>query len=220
MPRRRKPKGPKRVPYELIKPDLIHGIPMYQLLSDLVDAHHTELTDARIGLAWALSWRPDVDGRLKLGMCRRASDLDRELADFDFVVLLNKTFWQNVTVTLEQRAALLDHELCHATVKLDDRTNEPVRDERGRKVYRIRKHDIEEFADIVRRYGCYKRDLELFAGALLARAATETFEPCETCRESGQPGYVPVVDHGVTRITRCQCWLDFQERRREALVAS
>mgnify|MGYP001601445371 CR=1 FL=1 len=36
----------------------------------------------------------------------------------------------------------------------------------GRQIYRIRKHDLEEFADVVERYGTYKRDLELFPMAL------------------------------------------------------
>lgn len=167
--RRRRSSGPKRkkVSYELIPRESQHGQTMYPLLQDLVDEYHDEITGARIALAWSLSWKPDPDGRLTLGKCKKASDLDRELAAFDFVVLLNKDFWTGFSTTDEQRKALLDHELCHATVKYDKDTGEPEVDERGRTVYRLRKHDLEEFREIVERHGLYKRDLERFASAIL-----------------------------------------------------
>jgi len=155
----------KRVSYKLIARDTNEGKAMYPMLSKLIEQHHDELTNARIALAWNTAWKADVDGRQKLGKCKKSSDLDRELAAFDFVVMLQMEWWQNATVTDDQRRALLDHELCHATVRLD-RDGEPMRDERGRVVYRTRKHDIEEFSEIVERHGLYKRDLERFASAL------------------------------------------------------
>lgn len=162
---------PKKVSYELIPPKSEAGKVMYRLLNELVKEHHDDIRDARIALAWNISWKPDVDGRVTLGKCKKASDLDRELMAFDFVILLRREFWEDGTVTDAQRAALLDHELCHATVKYST-DNEPVIDERDRKVYRIRKHDIEEFAEIIERHGLYKRDLEWFAAAL--RRAKQT----------------------------------------------
>jgi hypothetical protein len=155
----------KKISYELIKQDSMAGRPMYAMLDDLVEEHHDEITNARIALAWALSWKPDVDGHVKLGQMKKASDLDRELHPFDFVCLLNAEWWQDGRVVDAQRRALLDHELCHATVKLDE-DGEPARDSKDRVVYRLRKHDIEEFSEIVARHGCYKRDLETFAAAL------------------------------------------------------
>lgn len=163
-----KPKKAKKVSYELILRDSEAGKRMYPLLEQLIAKHHDDLVDARIALAWNTGWTPDVDGRWILGKCKKASDLDRELAAFDFVILLNRIFWENADVSDHQRAALLDHECYHAAVKYDER-GERVIDERGRVVYRTRKHDLEEFAAIAERYGCWKRDLEQFAGAL-ARA--------------------------------------------------
>jgi hypothetical protein len=89
---------------------------MYERLYRIVADHHEDLdrTNVRIALAWATSWKPDVDGRLTLGKCKKATDLDRELAPYDFVILLNRDFWQNPRVTDVQRQALLDHELMHA----------------------------------------------------------------------------------------------------------
>jgi hypothetical protein len=162
-----KQKKRKKVSYSLIERDSPVGEAMYDMLADIVREHHDELheTKARIALAWNMAWQPDVDGRLTLGKCKKASDLDRELAAFDFVIVLNMEFWQSADVKDWQRRALLDHELCHATVKLDE-AGDPVIDERGRTVFRTRKHDIEEFSQVVARHGCYKRDLEHFARAL------------------------------------------------------
>lgn len=181
MARKARSPKPKTVSYELIPRDSVIGAPMYTLLDWIVKAHHEDLEYARIALAWCTSWKPDVDGRLTLGRCKRASDLDRELADYDFVILLLRGFWRDerVTETDHQRRALLDHELTHATLKLDA-NGEPVDDERGRRVYRIRKHDIEEFAAIVERYGTYKTDIENFAAAL-RRSGYPAFQPCDRC---------------------------------------
>lgn len=174
MKRPKKAGAPKSISYVLIPPASEVGKPMYERLYALVDEHHEELsrTNVRIALAWATSWKPDVDGRLVLGKCKKASELDRELAPYDFVILLNRDFWLNPRVTDVQRQALLDHELMHAAIVRDENGEDKV-DERGRTCYRIRKHDLEEFADIVTRHGCYKRDIEDFAQAL-ARAERST----------------------------------------------
>jgi hypothetical protein len=213
MPRPRKVRGAKRVTYELIKPDTIIGQPIYAMLRNLVDAHHQELEQAKIALAWCTSWRPDVDGRVTLGKCKKASDLDRELVAFDFIILLRKAFWQDSRVSVEQRVALLDHELCHAAVRVDDRTGDPVTDERGRIVYRMRKHDVEEFADVVRRHGIYKSDLEVFAAALRQATLREGFTSCGECNVDG---WRAVMEDGILRTSRCACWKSWAERRKDA----
>jgi hypothetical protein len=214
--RKREPK-PKSVSYRLIsRDDPTMGPGMYALLDELVDAHHSDLREARIALAWCMSWKPDVDGRVTLGQCKKASDLDRELAPFDFVILLRRAFWLDLRVNDAQRAALLDHELCHAARKFDD-NGEPVVDERGRNVYRVRKHDIEEFTAIVHRHGTYKADLEDFAAAL-KQAGMTPYQPCERCQES--PGWVRLTDdRGVSRVTRCECYRSWHQQRQDLLTA-
>ena len=122
---------PKKVSYRLITNGTDDGRAMYRLLRELVTAHHPELLGAQIALAWCTSWKPDVDGIVTLGKCKKASDLDRELAVYDFIILLRESFWTDPLVWDHQRRALLDHELCHASVKRDDH-GEPVEDERGR----------------------------------------------------------------------------------------
>src|SRR4051812_28649729 len=121
MPRKPGTRKPKTVSYELIQRDTVVGHPMYELLDRLVQAHHDELRPAQIALAWCTSWKADVDGHVTIGKCRKASDLDRELVAYDFIVLLSRSFWLDLRVNDVQRAALLDHELCHAAVKYDER---------------------------------------------------------------------------------------------------
>jgi putative metallopeptidase len=164
-------KKAKAVAYRLIHPD---GSRVYAWLRELLDAYHPDVAEARFVLVWHTNWHADDDGRLTLGMCQKASDLTREIADaaaYDFVILLNQNFWDDPLVTDDQRRALLDHELCHAAVKRGD-DGALVIDERGRVTYRLRKHDLEEFSSIAERYGCWKRDLETF-GHALAKARNE-----------------------------------------------
>lgn len=163
-------KKPKAVPYRLIHPTSVAGRRLYGWLHELLEAHHQDVLDARFALAWHVAWKPDDDGHLMLGQCRKSSDLEREIQDaaaYDFVILLNENFYADPLVTDTQRRAVLDHELCHAALKFDDK-GQPVIDERGRIAYRIRKHDLEEFSTIAERYGCWKRDIEAFAKSLAA----------------------------------------------------
>lgn len=216
--RRKKQKGAKRVSYELIDAKSVVGQPIYKLLRELVKSYHEHLVDARIALAWCTSWRPDVDGRVTLGKCKKASDLDRELSAHDFVILLRKSWWQDLTTTPAQRAALLDHELCHASVRCDERTGDPVLDERGRKVYRTRKHDWEEFTDVIARHGIYTRDMELAAAAIL-KAARAGWQPCDTCRDTPNPGWTADGSAANAPLKRCACWTTWQNRYAEAVAS-
>ncbi len=202
----------RRVGYELIERDHVGGHPVYAMLAELIRDHHEELKPARFAIAWNLTWQPDADGRTKIGMCKRASDLDRELAAFDFVILLRRAFWKDDRVTDAQRRALLDHELEHAA-RAETKNGEPAVDERGRPVWRIRKHDIEEFSAIVDRHGMWSRDLENLADAL-RKNGVGPFVHCDRCALT--PGWIDTIDEkGANRKDRCECWRAWAERREE-----
>ena len=181
----------KRVNFQLIKPDSKDGTPIYQLMNRTIEQHHEHLTQARIVIAWNLAWKPDRDGVVKLGQLKKASDLDRELAPYDFVMLLRKEFWEHSQTTDEMRAALVDHELCHGSVALDSNL-EPKRDERGRQIYRTRKHDIQEFSEIILRHGLWKRDLENAFIAIKTRQMVLE-EATKTKRQEDEDGKVAKV---------------------------
>ena len=71
----RKPSKPKKVSYALIVKDGAAGPRIYTMLQELIVAHHEDLGEARIALAWNTAWKPDVDGPVTLRHCQKASDL-------------------------------------------------------------------------------------------------------------------------------------------------
>lgn len=176
---------PKKVNFEVITEDQVDGVEPYAILSGLREQFHGHLSRARIVLAWRKELKPDADNHLILGKCVKVSDLYKELADYDFIILLNREVWHDPLFTKEQKTALVDHELCHADVACDDEGATKM-DARGRIVYRIRKHDIEEFGAVVARHGCYKRDLEEFAKILREKAKRRESLPFDVPEERPQ----------------------------------
>lgn len=177
MPKKKKAKTGKKVNFLLIPEQDSNGnIPeQYKILEDVRDAHHGDTKRARVALAWQLRTKADKDGHLKLGHCHKVSDLHREFADYDFIITLNKEFWDETTVTDDQRKALVDHELCHIAPVLNIDSGEHEVDERGRYLFRTRGHDVEEFYEIVQRNGLWKRDLIAFAKVLQEKKKTPMF---------------------------------------------
>lgn len=161
---------PKKIAFKLIEAE--PETEPYKLMREIRNRFHDDIRGARIALAWRTGLKPDPDGHLILGRCMKASDLQRELVDYDFVILLNREVWTDPLFTEDKKKALLDHELMHADRAVDEE-GEPKIDVRNRPVWRTRKHDIEEFQDIVTRHGLYKKDLERFAEALLKKRKPE-----------------------------------------------
>lgn len=177
MPPKKKIKTGKKVNFLLIPEQDGQGKTPepYVLLKEVRSLHHGDTTQARIALAWRLRTKADKDGHIVLGKCIKVSDLYREYADYDFIITLNKEFWEEPTVTKEQRIALVDHELCHAAPTYNGETGEHEVDERGRYLFRVRKHDVEEFIEIVQRNGIWKRDLAAFAKVLQEKKKAPMF---------------------------------------------
>ena len=147
--------------------------PAYLTAEKLILEHHPDLVEAKVVLLYNTAWSVDPGGRVVLGKCKIASAADRALVgEVDVIVTLNAAFWFDEQTSSEQREALLDHELCHAHLQYDGE-GEPVQDELGRLVFKLRHHDVEEFEDVIKRHGTYKRDLERFAAALLTQREIE-----------------------------------------------
>jgi Putative phage metallopeptidase len=68
--------------------------------------------------------------------------------DGDYLLTLNGTAWP--LMTDKQKKALVDHELLHMKIKKSKKGNSFV----------LRDHDVEEFVDIVKRYGAWRPNLE------------------------------------------------------------
>lgn len=148
----------------------------YRLLHDLLETTHRRIADARanVALVFRKGLKPDKDGRLVLGKCRKASDLEKEVAGltaYDFVVVLNKEAWE--VFDERRRRWLLDHELTHAEFVYEDRRVK--RDDRDRPVCRVRGHDLEEFLEVYERHGHnVSAALERFAVTALRKMGQTT----------------------------------------------
>lgn len=196
--RRRKSSGKKKP--KTIKVQLIQRLSEsgevrepYRIMEEMVAKYHPHLASAKIAMAWRFDMKPDADGRLVLGTAKKASDLDRELHQYDFVIVLNADMWNRAEFTQDMKVALVDHELCHCEVQKDENGEEKL-DTSGRPVWRMRGHDIEEFTEIVGRHGQYKGDIEKFVAAAVASKSKPTtlFEkpavPEKSCGPIGRIG--------------------------------
>lgn len=180
----------KHVAVQLIERPKTGKLPApYQIMEDLVAKYHPHLKDAKIAMAWNTSWRATPDNKITLGKCCKASDLHRQMHKHDFVILLNLEVWNAEGFGLRERRALIDHELCHAQVK-KDADGKPCVDSTGRTVYRMREHDIEEFSEIIKRHGIWKKDIEAFAKVCASKAGAPLLKHLQ---EEHQPT-LPVIE--------------------------
>jgi len=132
-----------------------------EIAEELIPLHHSHLVDARIEYVFT-----DTVGKRGSkqvwGTMRKISALPAYLAadknsqnhgetDDFFVLTITKPIWEDLSY--KQRVALVDHELCHAGVKLDDE---------GEAKLFIVPHDLEEFTCIVKRHGLWREDVKKF----------------------------------------------------------
>ena len=134
----------------------------YTILDDLLAAEHGELVDATVGIAWRYQEGEDADGHTKLGQAKLMGDFGYATTGYDVIIVLNYK-WFNET-TPAQRKALIDHELCHVAV-VEDENEDPMVWADGRPLLRKRKHDLEEFHEIVARHSLWKDDIKAFVKA-------------------------------------------------------
>lgn len=185
MGKRRRRNKPKKLTIEFLPREDSTGQVRepYAIMERLIATERADLVQARIGIAWRIGWKRDKDGLLKCGQCKKRSELDRTLDAYDFVILLNKEAWPGFTP--EQRERLIYHELCHAQIEIDDGGDEK-RDEAGRLVIRGRKHDIQDFRDVVERYG-WDQDLSDLAQRNIADADRPLLAACNTTSAAAPP---------------------------------
>jgi len=116
------------------------------MASGIIEAHHPDLLDARIGFIFRSEQQISA-GKSTWGKAQKVSDKLKVYLDFDFLIWLALDVW--ISLSYNQKQALLDHELCHC-----------LYDERKMS---MRAHDVEEFTEIIDRYGLWRIDLEKMA---------------------------------------------------------
>lgn len=133
-----------------------------RIAEKLIRNHHTDLTDVEIRYVFR-SATAKTNGKAVWGKARKMSGLTAYLAhdpveapggdDDFFVVEISEPVW--TILDDAQRTALVDHELCHCTTEIDEKTDELK--------LKLRPHDLEEFRQIVERHGLWQPDLTEFA---------------------------------------------------------
>lgn len=182
------PPKPKAVNVKLIRradnPDL------YETMIEALTKWHGHLQLPNVLLFWRSGWPVSPEGKTKLATISTSNDLQKALMEHDLIISLNDEIFPGLP--RDKQLAVFDHEFCHADVTKIESDEEDggaegeegegggfKMDEMDRIVYRLKKHDLEEFGAVVRRHGMYMDDVQEFvANAQASRTAAEA--PAET----------------------------------------
>jgi hypothetical protein len=146
-----------KVPYRLVE----EGSELDSITKDLIIRNHDHLTDATIRFVWNLAWKPDKDGVRTLGKAIKVAEPYRSIMRVDLVIAVAKEPWDQMNE--EEKVALIDHELTHFDVHTDPEDGYAKLDELDRIVYRLRRHDFEDFAENIERHGLNAVNFRRFA---------------------------------------------------------
>lgn len=111
------------------------------------------------------------NGKTIAGMTVRVDDRNWALHKKDFIIEVAKDVWLQASDAF--KAAIMDHELSHIGIRMDENQSLVVDDGTGRIKSFVRPHDIEEFGPVLERHGAYHQDLRKF---LLAYAESKVKE--------------------------------------------
>jgi len=140
-----------------------------EIATNLVEKYHRHLLDFDVKLEYVfVDKTPKRNGKEVWGTCRKVSSLNAFLAGDDdgsdpfFVIVISEPIWD--ILPPDTRKALIDHELCHAWAKANQKEDD---DEADPVKLSLRPHDVEEFACIIRRHGLWREDIQDFVDAAL-----------------------------------------------------
>ncbi len=126
------------------------------IAEELIEKYHSELKPARIGFLFRKKAQR-CNGRLLLAQAQKVTAKLQVYLEFDFLIWVSKADWEG-KLTDKQRLALIDHELAHCTRRMDSGE------------WALRPHDVQEFWEIIERYGLWSNDLLAGQRALASRA--------------------------------------------------
>jgi len=147
-----------------------------EIAQELIDAYHPHLKEARIGFIMRETHKKSK-GKSIMGTARKPPAWLNVFEELDFIIELAEDIY--AALSPERRRALIDHELCHCGM--------------GEQPY-IKPHDIEEFTDIIERYGDWSMDIMLTRRAF-QRSEQKTLEGFEL--EIGHEGKVVPIQPGL-----------------------
>jgi len=144
-------------------------MPVYKQDKELAEIAALVIKEHRPGLEIAkicYMFREEAaisDDKVIAGMCVRVDDRNYTIHSFDMVIEIARDVWEEATGQF--RVALMDHELGHVGIRYDEE-GEPIRDAvTDRLKTYSKRHDIEEFEDVLERHGAYHKALRDFLEA-------------------------------------------------------
>ena len=140
----------------------------YIFMDALIAQFHPELAEASIVVGYNYGWKANRDAKIVLASVSLFSDFDRQMHGKDIRILLNYNYWHNPVTTDDNRRALIDHQLCHPRPIMDMDLGISLKNDMGYVKYYLRAHDIEDFAEVVERWGIWMVDMERSAEAMAA----------------------------------------------------
>jgi hypothetical protein len=162
MGRRAGPKVKKRKKVLVTPAQRMNGKELtepYRILEDLVKKYRGDLLEAQIIILWRSGWRSDPDGWVQMVNVKKAGDVDKALSvKADFAVMLNKERFPRLPERM--KTIYLHHALCHMRPMIDA-DGEQKQDDQGRQLWRVKKrHDVEQFSEIIEIYGAESLNLD------------------------------------------------------------
>jgi hypothetical protein len=150
---------------------------LINLAHELIQANHGHLVEAKIKYLFRTgNW--EVKKRDTWGQAKKVGKEIKFLTGYDFIITIQQDVWEQLQI--EDRKALLDHELQHCSAGTDNV---------GNKVWYVQGHDLEDFHAIIRRHGLWSPALKKL-GNMLNQTELQ-FEPPEQAEElpeiSGRP---------------------------------
>lgn len=105
------------------------------------------IRDGEIAVVWLLNEKPfdelnEDKSHDAAGKCLKAPRLWHDVTGYDVAIWIRGHFWRRADERV--RRAMVLHELLHVEIRRDGEGNPKVA---------IRKHDVEDFVDVVRHYG-------------------------------------------------------------------
>lgn len=150
------------------------------LAEKVVRKHHPALAAVNIGFLFR-DKAPVSRTRVVLGMTIKVDDRNHVYSGKDAIVEIGADTWSQLDDEL--REILIDHELHHIGVELDEQGHTVLTDNGRPKIF-MKPHDIEEFGVIIDRYGDthkkFRQALEGFnAAAAAASKKTRDAKPAK-----------------------------------------
>lgn len=123
---------------------------LLRLAQELITKYHPHLLEARVGFVFRETAQR-TNGKEVLGAAQKMTEkLQVAGLDLDFIIWVSAADWTKMTII--QKQALLDHELCHCLYEDGEA--------------RIRPHDFEEFKEVIERWGLWHSSLWLAKPAI------------------------------------------------------